>query len=163
MSHTYIVAADALVNIGRECADATGVQAVLSALYQLVLQGHLAFPPEAVKDCVRYAPGEAVTNWAQPTASSFQDADAPYEFIEEVLVDCPELLDPDEVELRVGVSVLALAIYRRRHGHDVCVVTNEIVDGPGTICIATACKRLDLQYLTLREFATTLDCGSSLG
>lgn len=157
MSTLYVLAPDALIDVTDSCQDAGAVQRLIAALNDLVADSTITFTHDTPTVCKNYASGEAITNWVVSAAGNLGDTQPPWDAIEDVLSDCAELLAEDEAaDVQVAVSVLALAVNRGSTISDVCVVTNEVVDGPGTISLATACARLAIARISLHDFVRAI-------
>lgn len=153
MSRIFVVAPDAFVAVTGTCKDDASIQALIGVLNNLVAQAEITFAHETEAECKTYAYGEAITNWVIACSGNVGETQAPYDFVGAVLDDCSELLAQDETDpTAVSVSVLALAISKKETISDVYLVTEEEVDVADSISLTTACKRMAVDRLSLRQF-----------
>jgi hypothetical protein len=155
----FVLDASAIIALEDACDGAgVAVDEILDQLTDLAIAAELTCPPSAVKDCLRLGAGEAATRWLRSASGHFGRIDDPWEFMETVFAECPDLLDPDDPDDDPQVAVLALALYVTENsvGVEVIVVTDQWAENPIKSPLGPCAELVGVPALNVGQFLTRL-------
>lgn len=129
-------------------------------LEQMVRNGQIAMPRQVIKEMSEIAYPDLPGAWAPGVRGSLQHPlDADYSHVRDVLSVAGDVVDVNKAGEDADPYVLALARHLESNGHAVCIVTEDTVDRIRS-SIATACRRLKIDYCRVRDFLD--QCGIPL-
>ncbi|MEW6048009.1 MAG: DUF4411 family protein [Bacillota bacterium] len=119
-------------------------------LSTLRARGCVTYPKKVTDELSLWAARDAPYSWAR----SHRVSDPSFEDVRRVMAVVGDVVDTQKDHEDADPYVLALAVaLQREHGaNGVVVVSEDVRDRPTRISIATACRRLGLRHLRLREF-----------
>ena len=125
---------------------------VLTGLNELIGNEELGFCRETVKELAKLSPTGAPTAWAKQCAQSLWTPATGWLDIQNVVQQLEDVVDfelqDEESEM---IYVLALA-QRLTDEHHVVVVTQDDIDKPDIVSMATACETLGIEREDLLAF-----------
>jgi hypothetical protein len=131
-------------------------QRIFAALGKLVKRGLLTYPKLVVEELGRYATMDLPHLWAKINRRHLKFADPASEDVITVMtnarVGSRTVVDPRKTHDDADPYVLAEALYVRRQGHQVVVITEDRFDTPTRISMTTACKKLGLPHERIGDF-----------
>ena len=130
-------------------------------LEQLAVDGQIALPRQVIKEMGRISHPDLPGAWATGIRELLQHpVDAGYGHLGTVMSFAADVvMDVNKDSEDADPWVLALALRLKDEGHSVCVVTEDVIDRI-SISIATACKRLSVDWCGIRTFLS--HCGIPL-
>ncbi|MGW4593702.1 hypothetical protein ACWEKJ_40830 [Amycolatopsis thermoflava] len=149
-SVVYIIDTHALLSMQDQGWTGEQINHVYDGLTSLVVDKMLTFPQCVVRECKRIAAGERVYLWVNSVSSSRHPKNCPWEYQEQVMALCPNLIDDDDPEEQTPVEVAAMAL-RLRESVPVEVVTDDATPLPTRDCLKNACLDLGVKSLSLVE------------
>ena len=118
----------------------------------MVVDGRIALPRQAINEVSEIAHPDLPGAWAPGIRKRLQHPlEAGYDHITKVMSVARDVGDVNKPGEDADPWVLALALHLKGDGHNVCVVTEDIVDRT-SISIATACDRLTIDWCCIRKF-----------
>lgn len=142
-----IIDASSIIQI-KHAVKASDQWRVLKALEALIDSGELAFPKEVGREVKEVAHPDAPGVWVHGVEDKVRYPDPIDETVREVLAFVSGVVD-EEKEIDGDPYVLAMAKELQEAGHDVIVVTEDRIDRPPLISLATACRRLSISEESL--------------
>lgn len=129
----------------------------------LVKESQLCFPAEVIDELERLAKGESALVWAKAVSDSRCNKGASYNYTEWVLASCPTLLDDTALATQEPAApfVAAQAVQLQSESHEVCVVTEDVLEKPTRMCLRQACAELGLTSIRLEDFLEEVGLASS--
>ncbi|MBI2916777.1 MAG: DUF4411 family protein [Chloroflexi bacterium] len=125
---------------------------VFAHMTQLVQQGQIGFPKQVLEELQRYAKEDLPLQWARANYNRKAFPNPSMETLRRVMAIAGDVVDPMKLRPDADPYVLAMALEFLDEGRDVVVVTEDTVDRPSHISMATACDRLKLKWSTMRDF-----------
>jgi hypothetical protein len=121
-------------------------------LFGELIHGHRAcFPDEVLAELGRLAKDEHPNTWAKGIAPTRCHKGASYKIFGWVAQNVQDLIDYDAEHSSPAAAVLAQARELSTPAFEAIVVTEDIIDKPTRISLATACQQLDMPYVRLHE------------
>lgn len=122
---------------------------------RLVENGRIAMPRQVLAEVTVSHP-DVPGAWAVAMREHLQHTlDPGYHFIQRVMQEAGDVVDPNKTTEDADPYVVALALHTRERGFDVVVVTADVVDRPpNKISLATACARMNVDTTTPEDFLT---------
>ncbi len=154
MPDIWVLDASAIIQIKLDIPAADQWR-VLTALEQLVANGTIAIPREAIREVTEIAHPDAPGVWMQGVAPQLQHPlDPDPQVLRDVLAVAGAVVDPNKTKTDGDPYVLALARELQNDGKEVCVVTKDFQDRPARIAMTTACDLLGIPHRLLEDFLT---------
>jgi len=109
-------------------------------------------PRQVIKEMSEIAHPDLPGAWAPGVRGSLQHPlDADHSHVKDVLSTAGDVVDVNKAGEDADPYVLALAQQLKSDGYAVCIVTEDTIDRIRT-SIATACRRLNIDYCRIRDF-----------
>lgn len=156
----FVIDTDSLLALA-ELAPPANINLLLEELVPLVEEGTLCFPDLVMAELRRLAHGESIALWIRSVAGSRRCKSVAYSYMVQVLAATPGLLDESDEEESSQVAVLAMAIYLKE-SNEVHVVTDDRRPLPTRICLADACKEIEMETITALDFVREIGLESYL-
>lgn len=124
-------------------------------LKALVEEGQLCFPRQVADELRQERHHDTPEVWALYVGGLVKHAYEPdTAYVSQVMSLAGDVVDPDAENDPGDPYVLAQALQVRESGHTVIVVTDDVIDRPPKISMATACGRFDppLSWVSLTDF-----------
>ncbi|MER7675378.1 hypothetical protein [Streptomyces sp. NPDC096934] len=157
MPAIYVIDTHALLALPSHCGDDAKIHLFFDELTNRVSSGILTFPNLVIQDCKEFAEGEIIHTWTKAVSAHRRFASVDNGWQEEVLGQCEEIADFDDVGEQTPVLVAAMALSLLDVGLDASIVTEDRLELPNRLCLAEACRPLDIPTVTCLEFI--LACG----
>lgn len=119
---------------------------VFGTLGRLVKGGSLAYPRQVVDELARAQPPDLPFKFAKHNFARMQYDQPDEDCVREVMQRAGGVVDPRKISEDADPYVLAMALCLKRAGHEAIVVTEDGVDRPWRISMATACGLLRLPW-----------------
>lgn len=149
----YVLDATAVIALGSVCDVSPHDPAdVGDAMTSLAMVGDLLCPATVLPRCQAVGAGEFGTRWLRSNSGHFSGVEEPWEYVETVLSSCEEMIDIDDTNENVQVSVLAVGLRLSESRDDVVIVTDQWADTPWLMSQATAARRLALSVIPVDQF-----------
>jgi hypothetical protein len=153
----FVLDAASFIELQEACAaECHPFDVVLSRLTNLCTEGKLLFPPLVVRDCREFGETDLVTSWVRSNAIHLSSHAPGYDFVGQVMCECPALFDVDDERESAEIEVLALALSRRNDGVSVAVVTGQWVDSPVRQSLGSAAIAMNFDTMSTRKFVNNV-------
>ena len=128
-------------------------------LEQMVIDGEIALARQVIREVSEIAFPDMPGAWARGVEKQVVHPLEPdYDVLEEVMTQAGDVVEVDDPGDPADPYVLAIALQLEREGHDVVVVSDDVVDrAPLKTSVQTACKRLHISHCTANEFLRDID------
>ena len=127
-------------------------------LETMVEKGYIAMPREVINEITNTTHPDLPGAWAPGVRAKLQYVPRPDDqYVERVMAVAGDVIDQRKRHEDADPWVLALALQLKSEGAAVCIVIEDTVDRDSHISIASACKRLGLDWVRTREFLE--NCG----
>ncbi len=126
---------------------------ILKRLEVSVENGAIVVPKEVMREVKEYAHPDGPGIWMYGVERKMKwPVEPDSTVLQNVLTQCPGLVDNPDQPIDGDPFVVALALQLRGDGHPACVVTEDVNDRPPGMSIATACRHFQIPYLRLRQY-----------
>lgn len=155
--HRYILDATAVIALEDDCnAGSFVLDDVLDYMTTLAINGSLICPRLAIDQCRKLGSSDPGTRWVRTASGHFDDTEESWEYYDQVLDSCNDLVDPDDLEENPQVGVLASALKHRDGGYDVTVVTAQWENNPLQRSQGSAASMLNIPAISMRAFLNAI-------
>ncbi|KUM30326.1 hypothetical protein AQ436_12090 [Arthrobacter sp. EpRS66] len=153
----FVLDATSIIALEESCKDnLLSLEDVLAKLTNLAINGNLICPRLAIDQCKKLGPADRGTTWVRGVSGHFSTQEESWEYYEQVLDTCDQMVDPDDLDENPQVGVLAAALKHRDSGREVVVVTEQKVDTPLQMSQATAAQLLHIDTQSVETFLMQL-------
>ncbi len=136
----------------KEIVTVSNQWAAFKHLEEMVHAGQIAMPRQVINEMSEIAHPDLPGAWAPGMRSNLQHPlDVDFEDLGHVMQVASDVVDVNKSTEDADPYVLALAYGLQRQGTSTCIVSDDIVDR-NRISIATACDRLTLNRVRVRDF-----------
>ena len=136
----------------KEIVTVSNQWAAFKHLEEMVKAGQIAMPRQVINEMSEIAHPDLPGAWAPGMRSDLQHPlDADFADLGHVMQIAGDVVDVNKTTEDADPYVLALAYGLKRQGNAACIVTEDTVDR-NRISIATACDRLNLDWVGVRDF-----------
>lgn len=136
----------------KEIVSVSNQWAAFKHLEEMVKAGQIAMPRQVINEMSEIAHPDLPGAWAPGMRNNLQHSqDVQYDDLAHVMSLAGDVVDVNKSSEDADPYVLALAYGLQRTDIRTCIVTEDTVDR-NRISIATACQRLTLEWIGIREF-----------
>ncbi len=151
----WVVDASSLIEI-KQAVSVSNQWALLMRMRDMASAGELASPRQVYREVADAKHPDAPGVWAaNARQAQILPIDVDLNRMRQVLAEVPDLPDSSKQEEDADPYVVGLAWQLQQDGTTVCVVTEDVIDR-ANLSIATACDRLQIRWMRLRQFLDVL-------
>ena len=153
----FVLDATSIIALENSCREnRLSLDIIFAELTNLAINGNLICPRLAIDQCKKLGPTDRGTTWVRGVSGHFSSQEESWDYYEQVLDTCDQMVDPDDLDENPQVGVLAAALKHRDDGRDVVVVTEQWVDTPLQMSQATGAQMLHIDIQTVEAFLMQL-------